>query len=489
MTLTRAIANANSGLAAASLRAEIAANNVANASTPGYVRRTVDLAESRLGGSGTGVVVSGVIRTENPALTAERRQAESSAGRADIISQAFTELNRVLGEPDDTTGLFNSYQRFETAMRELTVTPESPALQNALYGATADVVSEFNLIYSKGQQMRNDADASIENAVTTGNNALQDIADLNEKITALPENSTEAAVLLDQRQQLVDQVSQFIPVKQLPTGEGEISLITAEGVFLLSGAPREIEFTRTPFIGPGATYDNGTGSLSGLSVDGQNITPGSDSTFAIQSGLMAGYFAVRDDVAFNFLEQVDSLAADLISRFSNDALDPTKAPGAAGIFTDNGGPVDPTNIDGIAQRMTINAAVDPAQGGLVSRFRDGVGATTEGPAGDATIPASLLNAFTERQPVSAGTGLTGTLSVSEAVAGVTSLIGEERIRSDAVLSSARARAEILSDAEIAQTGVDTDQELQSLLLIEQAYTANARVIQTINDMFNRLLEL
>ncbi|WP_306252773.1 flagellar hook-associated protein FlgK [Parvularcula sp. IMCC14364] len=489
MTLTRALGNANSGLAAASFRAEIAANNVANANTPGYVKRTVDVTESRLGGQSSGVTVAGVTRTNNPALTAERRQAEASAGRADIISQAFSELNRTLGEPDDTTGLFNSYQRFETALRELTVTPESPALQNALYGTTADVVSEFNSLYNKGQQMRIDADASIENAVTTVNTALKDIADLNQKIISLPDQSTEQAALLDERQLLVDQVSQFVPVKQLPAGDGAISLLTNEGVFLLSGQAREIEFTRTPFIGPGATYDNGAGVLSGLRVGDQDITPGSNGTFAVQSGLMAGYFAVRDEVAFDFLQQVDSLAADLVARFSDDSLDPTKAAGAAGIFTDNGGPVDPTNIDGIAQRMTLNAAVDPAQGGLVSRFRDGVGATTEGPAGDATIPANLLEAFNDRQPVPAGTGLTGTLSISEAVAGVTSLIGEERVRSDAVLSSARARAEILSDAEIAETAVDTDQELQSLLLIEQAYTANARVIQTINDMFNRLLEI
>jgi flagellar hook-associated protein 1 len=36
----------------------------------------------------------------------------------------------------------------------------------------------------------------------------------------------------------------------------------------------------------------------------------------------------------------------------------------------------------------------------------------------------------------------------------------------------------------AQDGVDTDQEMQMLLVIEKNYAANAKVIQTVNDMID-----
>ena len=489
MTLTRALSNANTGLAAAAFRADVAANNIANANTPGYVRRTAVLAENVTAGQGNGVRTVGVSRSQDLALSAERRQAEASAGRADILSRAYTELNQALGEPDDPNGLFSSYQGFETALRELSLTPESVALQNTLFVATDQLASQFNDLSSLAQQQRLDADAAIADAVSTVNSKLQEIEKLNGDIAGLNEQSGEAAALEDRRQLLIDEISQFIPVKQIPDGKGTINLITNEGVFLLAGTAQEITFNQATSIPPDATYNNGSGVLSGISVNGQNLTPGSTSTFAVQSGLIAGFFSVRDEVAPNFQNQLDNLAADLISRFSDDSLDPTKTPGAPGIYTDNGAALDPLNITGLAGRISVNAAVDPNQGGLVSRFRDGLGATTEGPSGDATALTNLLGAFTAKQTAPSGIGLTGSLSSIENVAGVTSFIGEERVRADAVLSSATARAEILSDAELAETGVDTDQELQSLLLIEQAYAANARVIQTVSDMINRLLEI
>ena len=38
-------------------------------------------------------------------------------------------------------------------------------------------------------------------------------------------------------------------------------------------------------------------------------------------------------------------------------------------------------------------------------------------------------------------------------------------------------------------GVDQDHEMQSLLLIEQTYAANARMIQTLDDLMQTLLRL
>jgi flagellar hook-associated protein 1 FlgK len=487
MSITRALSNAYSGLAAASARATVASNNIANANTPGYVRREVVLSERTIAGQGFGVDIAGVSRTQDLALTAERREAGAAAGRADILSRAYTELNTALGEPGDGFGLFSAYQDFENSLRELALTPESTPLQNRLQSDSARLTAEFNDLSEIARRQRNDADSAIATAVATINDNLYKIQKLNGDIAGLNEQTGEAVAFEDERQRVIDEISQYLPVTVLPRDNGRIELMTKEGVFLVSNTVNELSFTRTGTITGDMTYDNG--ALSGLFAGTQEITPGSTNTLAAKSGALSGYFAVRDEAAPGFLDQIDGLAADLVSRFSDDALDPTKTPGDPGLFTDAGLALDPLNTTGIASRISLNAAVDPAQGGEVYRLRDGLGAAAQGDSGDATFLNNLIGAFTSVNAAPAGTGLNGQYSALDATAGVLSSVGESRVRYDSIYSSATARAQVLADAEISKTGVDTDRELQSLLLIEQAYAANARVIQTIGTLVDRLLEI
>ena len=359
----------------------------------------------------------------------------------------------------------------------------------ALFSATTRLAAEFRDLSELVQRQRTDADNAIASAVTSLNSTLRQIEQLNGDIASVNEEAGEAVALEDQRQNLIDQVSQLIPVRQIRQPGGGIDLITNEGVFLLAGTAREVSFSPSGVVPASSTYDNGAGVLSGLSVNGQDITPGGPGNLAVQTGVLSGFFAVRDEIAPQFNTQLDALAVDLIARFSDDTLDPTKTAGAPGIFTDDGNALNPALTTGIASRISINAAIDPGQGGLVSRLRDGLGAATPGPSGEATIINNFLDALTDQRAAGAGTGLTGNFSSIEAVASISSIVGEARVRADAVLISASAKADVLNDAEITQSGVDTDRELQSLLLIEQAYAANARVIQTVSDMINRLLEL
>jgi flagellar hook-associated protein 1 FlgK len=69
-----------------------------------------------------------------------------------------------------------------------------------------------------------------------------------------------------------------------------------------------------------------------------------------------------------------------------------------------------------------------------------------------------------------------------------SLTARDGLTAEADLGFARARQETLAALE-KRGGVDTDQEMQKLLLIEQIYAANARVISTVDTLINRLLEI
>ena len=489
MSLTQALSNAYSGLASSGLRADIAANNVANASTLGYVRRDVITSESIVGNIGNGVTVTGINRNQDIELSRLRRDSDAAFGRANILSETYNQLNRELGEPGDEFGLFASYESLESDLRDLATTPESSALQNAVLGSTTELVDQFKSLSGTVDTLRITADANISRSVEIVNTALNRLQALNRDISAINQQSGDTSALEDERQRLIDSVAEIIPIRDVPRENGQVDIITDGGIFLLAGKVNELYFQPAGAIPPGASYADGTGGLSGLFVGTQDLTPGTGGNFSLSSGTLAGHFAVRDSIAPNFSAQLDSLAADSVTRFSDDNLDTSKTAGLPGIFTDAGQPLDPANIAGVAGRLKLNAAIDPAQGGDVSRFRDGLGATTEGPTGNAELINGLLAAFTESNAAPDGSGLSGNYSSTELAAGLSSIVGESRILHDSLSASALTRSNTLYDAEIEISGVDTDQELQSLLLIEQSFAANARVIQTIDEMIQRLLNI
>ena len=488
MTLTSALSSANSGLSAAARRASVTANNIANASTPGYVRRQLVVAENVLNGTGQGVNLVGVERTQDIALSREKRLADGASGKSNIIANAYNDLNREMGLPGDSFGLFSSYQGLETSLRELAVTPESFANQNAVYNDLNTLTRQFSDLHRVGLNLRENADNAIARSVRDVNTGLHKIAELNEQIAGFTGSGEGTAALEDERQRVLDTIAKIIPIKDIPRDGGQIEIMTVEGIFLLAGNVNELKFTPSGVIPAGAQYDPSGGLLSGLSVNGQELTPG-QGAFSISSGNLAGYFAVRDKIAPEFLTQIDTLATDLVNRFSGSSIDPTLAAGAPGLLTDNGNAVDPLNTVGIASRLRINAAIDPSQGGTPTRLRDGIGAVTTGPTGNSEILNNLLEAFTTSKTAPTGSGLLGDHNSIELAAGLSSLIGEARVNADAVAASTFSRATVLADAELSKTGVDTDEEMQSLLLIEQAYAANARVIQTVSEMLDILMQI
>lgn len=82
----------------------------------------------------------------------------------------------------------------------------------------------------------------------------------------------------------------------------------------------------------------------------------------------------------------------------------------------------------------------------------------------------------------------GAVSLGDLISTGSSLVHASAESADYDLAFAQARSETLVAEELA-LGVDTDAEMQTLLLVEQAYAANARVIQAADDMLQLILEI
>ncbi|MDZ4087662.1 MAG: flagellar hook-associated protein FlgK [Tabrizicola sp.] len=483
MSITSALAGALSGLSATSRQAEILSSNVANATTPGYARRQVGLGAAVLAGHGQGVQVLGVTRDVDRHLLGERRVAQAGGGDRDVRAEFLQRVEQTLGTADNPSSLAARLAAFDQALVESAGRPESQARLNSVATTAKALISGLAAATTDIQNARASADRRIGEEVGKLNSTLQQLHELNVNLRSFTGAGRDVSALLDERQRLVDQISAIVPVREIPRDLNQIALFTVGGAPLLEGSAAVIGFTPVHTITPEMTQ--ALGGLSGISINGRPYdTAGSASP--ILGGTLGALFSVRDELAVGAQGKLDAAARDLVERFAG--LDPTLAPGAAGLFTDGGGAFDPLDEAGLAGRLRLNPAADPAQGGALFRLRDGLGAATEGPPGNGTLLTALHSALTGARPLASTGFIAGNRSFAVLTSDILSDASAMRLSAQSEQSFSAARLTALTDLE-AQNGIDTDQEMQELLVLEKNYAANAKVIQAVADMIDTLIRL
>ena len=481
MSISGALSNALSGLTASSRSAEMVSNNIANALTEGYARREVVVGPRNLGGTGQGVSVTGVSRSVNLVLLSDRRVAQAGTGDRQTRAAFLAGLEANIGVPGAEGSLTKRVADLETSLVEAASRPESEGRLAKVADSARALAKQIGSAATAIQSARADADHKIGSQVKQINVAMARVSEMNVEIRGHLSSGRDPSSLMDQRQQLIDQIASVVPLREVQRDHGQIALFTTGGAVLVDGRAAEFGFTSVGIVEPDMTI--GTGGLSGLTLNGLPIaTSGAYST--ISGGSLAANFAIRDELAPEAQGRLDAVARDLVERFAT--LDPTVTPGNPGLFTDAGSAFFAVNETGLAQRLSLNSAADPVQGGALWRLRDGLGATTPGPTGNSALLGALQSALaTSRAPVSGGF-LPGARSFSGLTADMLSAVATARLSADTEASFSAAKSEALKVQEL-QGGVDTDRELQDLLQIEKAYGANAKVIQTVDQMLDILL--
>lgn len=485
MSVTSALSGALSGLSATSRQAEILSSNVANATTPGYARRQVSLGSAVLAGHGQGVQVQGVTRDIDRHLLGERRIAQAGGGDRDVRAEFLKRVEQAFGTPDSEGSLAARLAAFDQSLVEAAGRPESQVRLNGVATTARSLAAGLASATRDIQAARATADRRIGEEVGKLNATLAQLQELNVELRSFTGAGRDISALLDKRQQLVDQIASIVPVREIPRDLNQIALFTTGGAPLLEGSAAVIGFSPTHTITPEMTQ--ALGGLSGITINGRPYdTAGSASP--ILGGTLGALFAVRDELAISAQGKLDAAARDLVERFASSTVDPTLAPGTPGLFTDAGAALDPLNETGLAGRLMLNAAADPAQGGALFRLRDGLGAATEGPPGNGTLLTALHVALTATRPLASSNFVAGSRSFANLTGDILSDASAQRLSAQSEQSFASARLTALTDLE-AQNGIDTDQEMQELLVIEKNYAANAKVIQAVADMIDTLIRL
>lgn len=460
MSLLASLANARSGLSSTAIRSQVASANIANVSTPGYVRREANLTQS----GQSGVTVSEVERIQDTLLVQSRRDALSQSSGSGVIETALDRALTAFGEPGSSTGIFGTLAQFESDLQTLRATPESSAAQSIAVDSLKEMTQALTKASQDLQRERTTADAQLVADIEQVNAYAEDLFEINGFIRKTEAAGGDTAPLLDQRDTLIDEISIRLAVDVDYSANGSVQVRTSTGLSIVGPTVNKIEFEPSFRIGALDTTTANGGRLSIPTISGYPIAPGSGA-HAVNEGRIAAYLELRDTHLPEQAGALDDFAYNLA-----EAFDGIGEP----ILLDNGNPIDPLNRTGLSERLTVNALLDPARGGEPRRLRDGLASAVPGAPGNDV----LLTQMTETlAPFSDSLGDV----ISDASAAV--------FRAQRIHSGNLAREVTLTEATAQLSSVDLDYELQTLIAIEQAYTANAQVIQTIKDMFDILARI
>jgi flagellar hook-associated protein 1 FlgK len=320
MSLTQALSTSLSGLKATQTSLGVIAGNVANAQTPGYVAQTASQVATLSGDSGDGVRITGINRMLDAFVQQQLRTESSGGAYADTSANFYQQLQQVYGQPGSTTTLDSIFNSFTSAVQTLTTAPNSSAAQSQTISAAQALAAQLNSATNTIQSLRGQADQSIAGDVQTANNALQQIANINQQLQSNTTNDSAKALLEDQRDQYVDQLAKLFDIRVTKSGNDQITVFTTSGAQLVSTQAAQLQFNPTGSVSAGQQW-NANPAKSGLSTI-TLVSPGGGSTDllasgAIRSGEIGAYLNMRDSVLVQAQSQIDAIAASMSSALSD----------------------------------------------------------------------------------------------------------------------------------------------------------------------------
>lgn len=464
-SLNASLATALSGLTAEQGALQATTNNVANVNTPGYSRQVPILTSSdpivvdplTLG---SGVTLQTIESVRDPILESRIQQETQTQGQWSAMASALsqTQVNFTSGTQDIGTAISN----FFNSVNQLSTSPADLSLRQGVLTAADNLASAFNVTANNLTAQRTSLDGSVEQSVAQINELTQNIAQLNGQISSLESVGKSAGTFVDQRTQLIDQLSGLVDVSVIPT-DNTITLTTASG---------------TPLVGGQQSFQLSTGSgtdLSGASVQ-RVFAQGNDITSSLASGRLKGLIQARDQVSA-MQTQLDTLADGLatsVNRVQTAGYDLNGNP--TGTTDSQGNPQLPVYLftpppaHGAAASFSV-AITDPAQ---IAASSDG----TVGSNGNAELMYALGN-----QPI------IGSQSPTDCYSSLVFNVGNASANANAEETASGVVLQQLNDQRSSVSGVSLDEEAANMMRYQQAYSASAQVISTINSLMQTVINM
>jgi flagellar hook-associated protein 1 FlgK len=453
MSLASLLSIARSALFVHQRAMEVTGHNVANANTPGYSRQSLQIRSASplvlpTYSLGRGVEATQITRERDTFYDAAFRRDSGMLGRSSTLMTYLGQVETSLNEPS-TDGLSASLDGLFNSLSDLANDPSSRVSRDLVVSSGARVAQQLNSLASSVGRIAQEAVDNLRVQVDQVNQYSSQIADLNAKIIESNGPGGPSSDLLDQRDVLVDKLSQFMNVRVLERPDGSIGVSAGDLVIVDGTSATKLAATSvggTWGIAPaggGGVIDPQTGSLKALTDLIQVKLPG------VQSKL-------------------DQLAASLVTEFNQLHR--------AG-FT----PAGVTNLDFFDPTGTTASTIRLSS--TLKASSDNLAVSANGAAGNGDVATSLAGLATR------GVASLGNSTFREFFVSLASTIGLDVNTAGQDANAQQTLVDRDDAARSATSGVNVDEEMISLIAAQQAYSAAARLVSVADQMVQQILQI
>src|SRR5215813_2406546 len=347
MGLSSSLATAMSGLRANQAALSIISSNVSNAQTPGYVAQNPNQIEVGSGDFGSTVITTGVNRQLDLFVQNQLRTEIGGGAYATQTSNILNQLQSVYGTPGGEGTLETALNNFTTALQSLSNSPGSFSAQGVALSSAQSLAQQLNSTTRGIQSLRSNVAQDIGNSVAQANADMNQIAQLNNKLAGMLSTDPQAATLMDQRDNAINDLSKLVDVRVVTNSSNQTSIFTNSGIQLVGdGLASSFIYNSPGALTATSLYSanpaqNGVGSLSIKLPNGASIDVVANNV--LSSGQIAADLKLRDQTLVQAQTQVDQMAATLASSLSDITTAGTAVTGPPAGFAVNTSNVLPGN--------------------------------------------------------------------------------------------------------------------------------------------------
>jgi len=445
-----------SGMDAAREELDVTGNNIANASTAGYVRERVDLASEPApaptlvvpgGGAGQGVEILGTTRLVDANADVQDLSSQGLASAASETQSLLNEAQAALNEPG-STGISSQLSTFWSQWDAVANNPTDQAARTTLLSTATSLATTFNQTSAALDQVRSSASQGALSDVQQINTLAAKVAQLNSEVVAAQAGGTAAAGLADQRSNVVNQLAQLVGVSTRQESNGSLDVLVGSELLVQDTSAATIT----------ATTDPATGQLTMTWPDKSNLAAG--------GSLGAVAQAVNTTIP-GYLSQLDSAATALENTVNTQQ--------AAGVTW--------TNVGTPSQASSPGQAIFAGTGAVGLAVAPGMTAAGIAAGSASAGPADGSNALAMAELGSAPNG-------ADAIyRGFVGQVGTD-VATASTQATATATIQTQADANRQSSeGVNLDEELANMTQFQVAYSASAKYLSTVDQTIQTLLTM
>ena len=437
---------------------EITGLNVANVNTEGYSRQTPNLTPYpalNFGDFfiGTGVTVGSIGRSHDVFLDGQIKDKSAEFGLESSMINPLAELERTIGIGDGS--LSDEFDQFFDAWRQLSTNPGGEVERQSVLQRGELIGNAFVNVYNETQQVVKNVNNTISSQIDGLNLDLDEIAQLNNRISAIEISGQDANSARDRRDLLLKRVSETIGARGFETSKGTVSVQLPNGMPLVEGNKA------THVVG---VYDN---TNINLELDfGTTSIPLDRNALG---GEFRGLYEVRDVTIPDVIDRLDQLAHTFMTEVNTQHSVGTGLDGVSGrdFF------VQSAAVAGSAASLTMNITT-----------------TSQVAAGASAAPGDNTNALAildlEQGQLA---GLGGNDTLVSYYGKIASTVGVEAARNRQATQGHEDSLIQLQNLRDGIDGVSLEEEMINLMKYQKGFEASAKFLATVDEMMGTLLDI